>query len=234
MIPTRSAGGEHVRLLAVPPAVTAPNADPRLAADAAPSAALLRAAASGSIAPRAHRAVAQPTPVVMRGDAPPAIAQPGVLVLGAPVLRTEQVHTKAAVAARVVEGQSVATVIVPDPQRGPAAAVLPGKRAAPSGARSANANPAMPDSAEQNAPVHRVALPAQPMADEPLAVSNAARGVRPAQALTRSMPDAAPAKAARFARRHAAEAKVVRNADHDAPFLRPAIRLALAKAEHPL
>src|SRR4051812_19014364 len=119
MNPTRPAGGEHVRVLAVLPAVTAPTADPPLAADAAPSAAVLRAAASGSLAPRAQRAapalieVVTPTAAHPAIDplvaAPPVAAHPAAhsaahrAVPAAPAPRTALVPTQAAVLARAMQ-----------------------------------------------------------------------------------------------------------------------------------
>src|SRR5512140_726607 len=118
MIPTRPAGGEPVPVQAVPPALTAPNADPpRLAAAAVPSAAALRAAARDSIAPRAHRVVGLRPPVVILIVARAAIVQPGVLAALAP--QTEQVPTKVAVPARAVPAHAAAIEIAP-----PADAVL--------------------------------------------------------------------------------------------------------------
>jgi hypothetical protein len=58
-------------------------------------------------------------------------------------------------------------------------------------------------------------VPAQAKADEPSVIRIAAHAMCPAERPTRPMPDAA-------------EAKVARTADHDAPFLRPARRAARA------
>lgn len=206
MIPTRPAGGEHVRVEAVPPAVTAPSADPLLAEDAA----VPRAAASDSIAPRADRAVAQRLPEVIPGvPAAPVLrtAQPGVPaprtgrpdVLAAQAVPTAQVPTRAAVPAREVQGHGVAIAIAPCPQNGPVA-VEPQTQhpaqAVPSAARSATANPAPPAihaSAEPNAAAHRVVVPAKAAADEPSAMGLVARAVRPAQAVMRAIHEAAAA-----------------------------------------
>lgn len=194
MIPTRPAGGEHVRVEAVLPAVTAPSADPLLAAHVpVPSAAVLRAAVSDSIAPKAHRAVAQRPPEVIPGvPAAPVLrtAQPGVPahrieqpdVLAAQAVPTAPVLTRAAVPARVVQGHGVAIAIVSDP---PVAVELQTQQAAPAvpmTACSATANPALPAiraSADPNAAAHRVVVPAKAVADEPSAMSLVARAVRP-------------------------------------------------------
>ena len=199
---TRPAGGEHVRVEAVPPAVAAPSAAPPLAADAAvPRAAVLRAAASDSIAPRADYAVAQrPPEVIPGGPAAPVrrTEQPGVPalraerpdVLAAQVVPTAQAPTRAAVPARVVQGHGVAIAIVPDPQKGPVAVeqlqIQQPAPAVPSAARSATANPALPAthaSAGPNAAAHRVVVPAKAMA----------RAVRRAQSVMRAIRDAAAA-----------------------------------------
>lgn len=191
MIPTRPAGGEHVLVQAVRPAVIAPSADPRLAADAVLIAAALRAADRDPIAPRVHRAIAHRLLVAIPIVARAATAQPGVLAQLA--LRTEQAPTKAAVAARVVQGHGVAIALAP--QSGAAAAVLQHhqtKPAVPSAPPSVTANPAMPASADPV--VHRVVVPARAVADAPSAMKLVARAAPPAQAVMHAIHDAAPAK----------------------------------------